>query len=189
MNYLQVIDSNIAAALISAVVALVIVVLSTFVLEPLRRKGEEKELRKQQLSTWISDMKSNLSSLQDPIRHLDKLDVDDRPLDRLALRHRDLVRNMTDVRRRILVVNESLDVYNATLGAQLPYLVMPDTLEAEPYPPQQGESGEIDRAKGIKNWRKNARALIDRRTAQLLPKVRDLIEALEGVLELENADP
>jgi hypothetical protein len=189
VNYLQVIDSNIAAALISAVVALVIVVLSTFVLEPLRRKGEEKELRKQQLSTWISDMKSNLSSFQDPVRHLDKLDVDDRPLDRLALKHQDLVKNMTDVRRRILVVNELLDVYNATLGPQLPYLVMPDTLKAESYAPQQGESGDIDLAMRIKSWRNNKRALIDRKRAELLAKVKDLIEALEGALELENADP
>jgi len=189
VHYLQAIDSNIAAALISAVVALVIVVFSTFVLEPLRRRGEEKELRKQQLSTWLSDMKSNLSSLQDPVRHLDKLDVDDRPLDRLALKHRDLVRNMTHVRRRILVVNEFIDVYNATLGLQLPYLVMSDALKAKPYAPQQGESGEIDLAMGIKNWRNSRRALIDRTRVQLLPKVKDLIEALEGALELENADP
>jgi len=182
------IDSNIVAALISAVVAFVIIVLNTFVLEPLRRKGEEKELRKQQLSTWISDMKSNLSSLQDQMRHLYKLDVDDRPLDRVALKHRDLVRNMTDVRRRILDVNELLDEYNTALGPQLPYLVMPDARKAEPYARQQGESGEIDQATRIKAWRDDMLQLVDRTRAQLLPKVKDLIEALERALALENAN-
>jgi hypothetical protein len=95
------ITAALISTLISALVSLVIVA----VVEPLRRKGEEKELRKQQLLTWMSDMKSNLGSLQDP-------------------KHRDLVRNMTHARRRILVVNEFIDVYNATLGVQLPYLVM-----------------------------------------------------------------
>jgi hypothetical protein len=185
---LQAIDSNISAALISAVVAFVIVFLNTFVLEPRRRRGEEKELRKQQLSTWSSDMKSNLSSLQDRKRHLDKLDVDDRPLDRLALvrAHRDLVGNMTEVRRRMLVVNQFIDVYYATLGMQLPYLVMSDAREAKPLPTEQAESGETDLAMRIKDWRDRSRALIDRRKEQLLPKVTDLIEALERALELEN---
>jgi hypothetical protein len=182
------IDSNIAAALISAVVALVIVVLNTVVLEPLRRKSEERELRKQQLLTWVADMKSDLSSLQDRARHLYKLDVDDRPLDRLALKHRQLVKSMTDVRRRILDVNELLNVYNTTLAPHLRYLVMPDPLKGEPYTPQQGESGEIDRGTGIKDWRNNMLQLIDRSRAQLFPKVKDLIESLEGAFELENTD-
>lgn len=86
-------------------------------------------------------------------------------------------------------MNELLDVYNATLGPQLPYLVMPDTLKAESHAPQQGESGDIDLAMRIKSWRNKKRALIERKRAQLLPNVKDLIEALEGALELENADP
>jgi hypothetical protein len=185
---LQAINSNISAALISAVVAFLIVFLNTFVLEPWRRRGEQKELRKQQLSTWLLDMKSNLTSLQDHGRHLNKLDVDDRPLDRLALKYRDLVGSMTDVRRRILDVNELVNEYHATLAPYLKYLVMPDSLKGEPYPPQQGDSGEIDRVTGIKSWRDNMLQLIDRMRAQLLPKVKDLIEGLERAVQLENGD-
>jgi hypothetical protein len=179
---LQAIDSTTFAALISALVAFVIV----FLVEPWRRRGEEKELRKQQLSTWSSDMNSNLSSLQDDVRLLDKLDVDDRPVDRLALKRRDLVRNMTDVRRRILVVNQFIDVYYATLGMQLPYLVMSDAGEAKPLPTKQAESGEIDLGMRIRDWRERSRDIIKRKKAQLLPKVKDLIDALEAALQLEN---
>jgi hypothetical protein len=188
VHHLQAIDSNIFAVLISAVVAFVIVFLNTFVLEPRRRRAEEKELRKQQLSTWSSDMKSNLSSLQDHARRLYKLDADDRPLDRLALKRRELVRNMTDVRRRILDLNELLNVYNRTLALQLQYMITPDPLKGEPYPTQQGDSGEIDRGRAIKNRRDNMLQLIDYTRAQLLPKVKDLIDALEAALQLENED-
>jgi hypothetical protein len=79
-------------------------------------------------------------------------------------------------------------VYNRTLALQLQYVITPDPLKGEPYPAQQGDSGEIDRGRAIKNWRDNMLQLIDDTRAQLLPKVKDLIEALEAALQLENGD-
>jgi len=182
------VDSTLVAAVISALVAFVIVFLNTFVLEPNRRKRDETELREQQLSTWISDMKSNLNSLEDQQRQLRTLDIDDRPLDRVALKHSSLVRQMTDVRRRILDLNEMVQAYHVTMGPQLGYVVLPDPSKDEPYPTALLERGDLKKAQGIREWRDNMVKSIDQARVNILPKVKTLIDGLEHALALEKGE-
>lgn len=176
---MAIIDTTLLSALVSAVVALLIVILKEFVFEPRRRRGIDKAFKRLLISAWISDMKSNVDLLMIHERHLDKLTYDDRPLDRVAMHHPELSKAMTDARREIRDLNELVDLYNAALAPQLHYLLMPDPRKAEPYAPQQGESGEIETSLRIKSWQKNWLDLIDDRRKKLLLQVENLITSLE----------
>jgi len=173
------IDATLLSAFVSAVVALLIVVLKEFVLEPRRKRGIDKSLKGLLILAWVSDMKSNIDSLRIHQHHLEKLVYDDRPLDRVALYHPELAKAMTDVRREIRDLNELVDLYNTVLAPQLHYLLMPDPRKAEPYPPKQGESGEIDTSLRIKSWQKNWLDLIDKRRNEIFPQIEKLIDLLE----------
>jgi hypothetical protein len=172
-------DTALLSAFVSAAVALLIVILKEFVLEPRRKRTENKLLKKRLISAWISDMKSNVNSLRDRQHRLDKLVYDDRPLDRIALCRSDVAKTMTDTRSRIKDLNELVEVYNAVLAPQIRYLLMPDPRKAEPYAPQLGETGEIDTSLQIKKWRDDWLDLIDKRRNEILPQIEKLIDLLE----------
>jgi len=107
------VDTAIVSALISAVVAFLVIALKELVLEPRRKRREDEQLRRELISVWLSDMESNVSTLKDSHRRLDRLVYDDRPLDRIASYRPDLAKTMTEVRCRIKDLNELLELYDA----------------------------------------------------------------------------
>ena len=179
------IDTALLSAFVSAAVALLIVILKEFVLEPRRRRGIDKSLKRQLISSWISDMKSNVDLLRNHQRHLDKLAYDDRPLDRVALYRPELSKKMTDVRCQVKALNELVDQYNAVLAPQIRYLLMSDLSKAEPIPTQLLESGETHISALIKAWRDGFLDLIDTRRKELLAQIESLLALLEHTDEMD----
>jgi len=178
-------DTALLSAFVSAAVALLIVILKEFVLEPRRKRGIDKSLKRLLILAWISDMKSNVNSLRIHQHHLDKLAYDDRPLDRVALYHPELSKKMTDIRRQIKDLNELVDQYNAVLAPQIRYLLMPDLSKAEPIPTQLLESGETHISLLIKSWRNGFLDLIDTRRKELLAQTESLLALLEHTDEMD----
>jgi hypothetical protein len=151
-----------------------------------RPRTEERDLRRQLLATWLAHMKSGQQILLNKDDQLEKLIVDDRPLDRLAVRDGQLVENMTDIRRRILARNRKIELYDAVLGPQLKYLVMA-TPPAPSIPVQQLQSGETDIAVGLKQWRDDYLAQLDSERIPLLHSVEQLTKSLDKALAQEEA--
>lgn len=174
------------SALISAVVSFLVVWYKTYVLDPKRKEAEERTLRRQLLVTWIAQTKHILEAVSKPERRLEKLAVDDRPLDRLALAHGQLVEDMTQVRSQILALNRELELYDAAMGPALKYLVMANPWKGESYPLQQLDSGETDIARRMQQWRGDYLKLIDSKRATLLPHVEKLKNSLQKALEQET---
>jgi hypothetical protein len=174
------------SALISAVVSFLVVWYKTYVLDPKQRREEERSLRKQLLVTWIAHMKTNQKILLNKADQLEKLTVDDRPLDHLALKNGQVVDTMTDVRRRILARNRKIELYDAVLGPQLKYLVMA-TPPAPSIPVQQLQAGETDIAMGLKQWRDDYLAQLDSERMPLLHSVEQLMESLKKALAQEES--
>jgi hypothetical protein len=166
------------SALISAVVSFLVVWYKTYVLDPKEREAEERTVRRQLLVTWLAHMKTDQQILLDKANQLEKLTVDERPLDRMAARNGQLVEAMTDVRRRILARNRKIELYDAVLGPQLKYLVMPSSLK-ESVPVQQSESGESDVAMRLQKWRDDYLSMLDTERMPLLHYVEQLMKALE----------
>jgi hypothetical protein len=98
------------SALISAVVSFLVVWYKTYVLDPKQKREEERSLRKQLLATWIANMQSNQQILLDKHNQLEKLTIDERPLDRLAAKNGQLVESMTNMRRRILARDRRIEL-------------------------------------------------------------------------------
>jgi hypothetical protein len=119
----------------------------------------------------ISDTKVDKKALGNHERRLYRLVYDDRPLDCMTLCFPDLAKTMTDVRCRIEVLNEMLQIYDVVLAPQLPYLLMPDPRKAETYPRELGKSGEIEISLRIKDWQKNWLGLTDKRRDELSRKI------------------
>jgi hypothetical protein len=164
-------DTTLLAALLSALIAAVVsfgvVFFKVYVLDSAQKREEQKILRKQLLVSWIASINSNLQVLKEKQRHLEKLTVDDRPLDRLALTYPQLVETMTGIRGKMLSLNREIEIYDFVAPLQLKYLVMPDPRKGETYAPQQSESGEIETSMRMKDWSRDWLALIDGKRARL----------------------
>jgi hypothetical protein len=174
------------SALISAVVSFLIVWYKTYVLDAKQKREEERSLRKQLLATWIAHMKSNQQILLTKQNQLEKLTVDERPLDRLSAKDGQLVETMTDTRRRILARNRKIELYDSVLGPQLKYLVMANPLK-ESVPVEQMQSGETDTAMRLRQWRDDYLAQLDSERMPLLFFVEQLMKSLEKALAQEEA--
>jgi hypothetical protein len=173
------------SALISAVVSFLVVWYKTYVLDPKEREAKEKIVRKQLLTTWLAHMKSNQKILLDKANQLEKLTVDERPLDQIAARNSQLVETMTDVRRKILTRNRKIELYDTVLGPQLKYLVMPSPLR-ESVPVNQFETGESDIAMRLQKWRDDYLSMLDTERMPLLHFVEQLMKAIEKSLAQEE---
>lgn len=180
-------NTALVAAAISAVVSLVVVILNTNYLEPRRKNNDERTLRTALLAAWVSNMSSNLEALGDEGRRLEQLVIDDRPLDRLALKHGALVDKMSKLRGQILDLNRVVAEYDIIMGPILRYLLMPDPRKGEPYAGPQSESGELEVANRMKDWRDNWLHMVDLKRKRLLPLVQDVkMELGKAVAEEGN---
>jgi len=179
-------STALVAATISAVVSFVVVILNTNYLEPRRKNTEERALRKALLATWISDMSGNLELLGDGGRRLEQLVIDDRPLDRLALKHSALVETMSKLRGEIRDLNRVVAEYDTVMAPILQYLLMPDPRKGETYAPQLSESGELEVGMRLKDWRDNWLLMVDLKRKRLLPLVTDLKTRLDAALAQEG---
>ena len=173
---MEAVEATILSALISAVVAFIIVGLKEFVFE----SRKEKKLGKQLISAWISDMTANVNLLKVHEYRLAKLTYDDRPLNpvALALHRPDLAKTMTDIRVRIRYLNELITLYDAVLGPQLNYLLMTDPLK-ESIIPQQEESGELETSRRIRKWRDDWLELIDGTGDKLRMQIEKMLEEFQ----------
>lgn len=176
------VDPTLLSALVSAVVALLIVVFKEFVLEPQRkRKEDETAARRAQADTretWISDMKSNIDLLRKGKHFQVKLRYDDRPLGHIALCRPELAKAMNDVRSLIKDHNERINQYHAVMGPQIHYALMTDPRKESVSIPLI-ESGEIEKSLNIKTWVKDWFDLMKSRRKELLEKIETLVDMLE----------
>jgi len=173
------------SALISAVVSFLIVWIKMYVLDPKQRASEQRVLREQLIMTWIAHMKNDKEILSTLERRLEKLTIDDRPLDRLAMGNYKLVERMMAVRSRILALNRRIELYDATMGPQLNYLVMANPLR-ENVPMAQLNSGESETARRVQGWRDEYLASLDSQRKSLLAEIEQLLKLLPETPLLET---
>lgn len=117
---------------------------------------------------------------------MDQLVIDDRPLDRLALKHEGLVDTMSKLQGEIRGLNRVVAEYDIIMGPILQYLLMPDPRKGETYAPRQSESGELQIALRMKDWRDDRLRIVDLKRKRLLPLVTDLKTRLEAALAEEG---
>jgi hypothetical protein len=180
------IDPTLLAALISAFVSLVVVIFNTNYLEPRRRETAEKTYREQLLHAWISQITVNLRTLADEQRHLELLLLDDRPLDRLALRHPDLVESMSDVRSRIVNLNRIVELYDTVTAPQIVSLLVPEVYEALESSMTPEARRELERSRRLKKWRDDWLLVVDKKREALRKDVEQLKTSLEEALVKEG---
>lgn len=183
------IDPTLLAALISAFVSLVVVIFNTNYLEPRRRETTEKAYREQLLRAWISDISVNVRILADKQRHLELLLLDDRPLDRLALRYPDLIESMTDARSRTVNLNRIVELYDTVTAPQIAYLLVPEQFQALESTLTPEERRELERSRRLKKWRDDwLNLVVDKKREALLKDLEKLKISLEAALTNES-DP
>jgi len=181
---------EIDAAIISALVSL----LTMYTIEGIIKPSRKKTLRKQLLRVWISYMQSNLDVLERDAE-MKRLVIDNRPLDRLALYHRDLklVEEMTSLRSQTRDFNRMVDFYEAMVAANAQFLFRPTPRKVEREKVNESERDKITRQMK-EHTEFFVKYFLKRKKHELLAptkKVKDLLEqalAREGdaIKEREN---
>jgi len=100
------------------------------------------------LQVWKSNLTSNAAALMDPQRRLEKLILDDRPLDSLTVDYPQLVDCMTDVRAHIAELNRNIESYETIAESQIEYLQMPGRFPTASMSPK-----EVEEIKKSREWK------------------------------------
>ncbi len=177
------VPTEIVAALISAVVTILIMV----IIEGAIRPRQRKELRKQLLRVWISYLHCNLDALENDAA-MERLAIDDRPLDRLSLHYRDLnlVDKMTSLRTQIGYFNRFIDFYEAMVAANAQFLFVPTTMG---FNKDTATKNETDKVRQIKEHVQFlAGPYLSSKRKELLPLAKEVNALLEKALAREE-DP
>ena len=144
------------------------------------RPDESQKLSdKRILQVWKSNLTSNAAALTDPQRRLERLILDDRPLDSLTVDYPQLVGCMTDVRAQIAELNRNIESYETIAKSQIEYLQMPGRFLTASMSPQEVE--KIKKSRECKAWAQDYLGMIDlkrRRILALVEKLKDSINLL-----------
>jgi hypothetical protein len=149
-----------------------------------RKSSEESALRVQLLAQWASEMDSNLKSLSDPVNVLGRLIVNDRPLDRIAIQHVDLVEKMTDLRRMIVDLNSDATRYDLVLAPQIAYLTIPEPTTEQGLTPD--DQRELQKSRQVKKWQHDMLELVATKRKEMIPRVQELLGLLTEAIKKER---
>jgi hypothetical protein len=121
--------------------------------------------------------------LSDSQRRFEKLIVDERSLDNIALEYSDLVSLITDFRGQARELNDLVDSYVRIAESKIEYLQMPDRHPSLTVPLAPHESEQLQESRKWKNWTKNHTILIDLKRKKLLELGEKLKASLDSALE------
>ncbi|MGP8069368.1 MAG: hypothetical protein ACLP5V_05715 [Candidatus Bathyarchaeia archaeon] len=139
-----------------------------------RRKKRAREIDNR-LSVWRSDLTSNENALTDPIRLMEHLEVDERPLDNFAVKYPALADSMTDLRAQMRDLNNSL--------AWLADFAQIRGEHRQTAGRFNGKSGRPGLSRDMRAFYDSGLRAVNVRRKNLLPKVRTLKLQLQETLK------
>lgn len=144
------------------------------------RKRRERQVR-DRLSVWRSNLASNERVLTDSMRKMDRLEVDERPLDELASRYPDLGDSMTDLRAQIREHNGLLGWFADFAMVQGKHLQGARPSQASVKAPRS-----VRETQDIRSFADAYLTAIDLRRKRLLLLVQQLKADLKTTMERRN---
>jgi hypothetical protein len=133
------------------------------------------------LQVWKSNLASNAAALMDRQRMFEKLIVDDRPLDSLAVKYPQLVNCMADVRAQIAELNRNIESYDSVARSRIEYLQMPTRFVNPSMSLHEVE--ELKKSRELKAWAQDSARTIDLRRKKVLTLVKNLMSLIDQLFQ------